>query len=104
MLADLLARGVVSTIHREDDDAGLEASWRLGIETVPALVRGDVRIVGWSRSQWEDFTGVTGLGAGQRLLAERDLLGQQVDLPDLLGGLQQHGGLLLIKRLDTQFF
>jgi hypothetical protein len=64
VLAELVSRGVVSTIHREDDDAGLEASWQLGIETVPTLVRGEERIVGWSRPQWEDFTGVSGLGAG----------------------------------------
>jgi len=37
VLQDLVARGVVSTVHREDDDDGLEASWRLGIETVPTL-------------------------------------------------------------------
>jgi hypothetical protein len=64
VLEDLLERGVVAQILREDDDAGLEASWRLGVETVPTLVRGSDRIVGWSRSQWEEFTGVDGLGAG----------------------------------------
>ena len=64
VLQDLVARGVISTVHREDDDDGLEASWHLGIETVPTLIRGDERIVGWSRSQWEDFTGVSGLGDG----------------------------------------
>jgi hypothetical protein len=64
VLADLVAQGVVSTVHREDDEAGLEASWRLGIETVPTLIRGDERIVGWSRPQWEEFTGVSGLGEG----------------------------------------
>ncbi|MBV9410348.1 MAG: thioredoxin [Acidimicrobiia bacterium] len=64
VLQDLVARGVVSVVHREDDDAGLEASWQLGIETVPTLIRGDERIVGWSRSQWEEFTGVSGLGDG----------------------------------------
>src|SRR5438270_13991637 len=64
VLADLLSRGVIAEIVREDEDAGLEASWRLGIETVPALVRGPERIVGWSRRQWEEFIGVEGLGAG----------------------------------------
>ncbi|HEV3354249.1 MAG TPA: thioredoxin family protein [Acidimicrobiales bacterium] len=64
VLAQLVERGVVSTIYREDDDAGLEASWYLGVETVPTLVRGNERIVGWSRPQWEDFTGIAGLGAG----------------------------------------
>jgi len=64
VLEDLVVRGVVSTIYREDDDDGLEASWRLAIETVPTLLRGDKRIVGWSRAQWEEFTGVSGLGDG----------------------------------------
>ena len=64
VLEDLVVRGVVSTIYREDDDDGLAASWRLGIETVPTLLRGDTRIVGWSRAQWEEFTGVSGLGEG----------------------------------------
>jgi hypothetical protein len=64
VLTDLVERGVILTIHREDDDAGLEASWHLGIETVPTLVRGDERIVGWSRPQWEKFTGVSSLGEG----------------------------------------
>src|SRR4051794_21626632 len=63
VLDDLVSKGVVTTVHREDDDAGLEASWHLGVETVPTLVRGDERIVGWDRSQWESFTGVSGLGA-----------------------------------------
>src|SRR4051812_10302826 len=64
VLEDLVVRGVVSTVYREDDDDGLEASWRLGIETVPTLLRGDKRIVGWSRAQWEELTGVSGLGDG----------------------------------------
>jgi hypothetical protein len=62
VLDDLVGRGVVTAVHREDDDDGLEASWRLGVETVPTLVRDGERIVGWSREQWEAFTGVPGLG------------------------------------------
>ena len=62
VLDELVARGVVSAVHHEDDDDGLEASWHLGVETVPTLVRGEDRIVGWSRAQWETFTGVVGLG------------------------------------------
>ena len=64
VLQELVAAGVVETIHREDEDAGLEASYRLGIETVPTLIKDDDRIVGWSREQWEAFTGRTGIGAG----------------------------------------
>jgi hypothetical protein len=63
LLQDLLARGVLETIHREDDPDGLDTSYRLGVETVPTLIKGDERIVGWSREQWEAFTGVVGLGA-----------------------------------------
>lgn len=62
VLRELTAKGVVSTVYREDDDAGLEASWRLGVETVPTLIKGDERLVGWSRPAWERFTGVSGLG------------------------------------------
>jgi hypothetical protein len=64
VLQDLLAKGVIDTIHREDDPDGLETSYRLGIETVPTLINGDDRIVGWSREQWQAFTGVEVLGAG----------------------------------------
>jgi len=53
----------------DGDDTELELSYRLGIETVPTLMRvqGGVeasRVVGWSREQWEGLTGVTGLGPG----------------------------------------
>jgi hypothetical protein len=64
VLAELADHGVDLTIHREDDDEGLAASYRLGVETVPTLINGDDRIVGWSREQWETFTGVRGLGEG----------------------------------------
>jgi hypothetical protein len=64
VLEELVARRVVTAVHHEDEEAGLDASWRLGVETVPTLVRGEDRIVGWSRAQWEAFTGVAGLGAG----------------------------------------
>jgi hypothetical protein len=49
------------------DDRELEASWRLGIETVPTLLRLQdgvevERRMGWFREDWEAFTGVAGLG------------------------------------------
>jgi len=52
-----------------EDDRELETSWRLGIETVPTLLRvrdGTPvdRLHGWLRSAWEEFTGVPGLGDG----------------------------------------
>jgi hypothetical protein len=48
-------------------DTDLDLSWRLGIETVPTLMRRQAgqevaRVVGWQRGQWEELTGVTGLG------------------------------------------
>ena len=64
VLQELVATGVVETIHREDDPEGLETSYRLGIETVPTLIKGEERVVGWSRDQWRAFTGVPDLGAG----------------------------------------
>ena len=64
VLEDLVGAGAIKTIHRQEDDAGLEASYRLGIETVPTLIKGDERVVGWSRAQWEAFTGQSGLGDG----------------------------------------
>jgi hypothetical protein len=51
------------------DDRDLELSWRLDIEVTPTAVRvadgrpGD-RVVGWRRSEWEEFFGVSALGPG----------------------------------------
>jgi hypothetical protein len=77
VLAELAAAGVALTIYSQDDpvfppgvpgvvdDSSLEVSWKLAIDIVPTLLRasGD-RVVGWSREQWEAFTGVAGLGQG----------------------------------------
>ncbi|MYE76733.1 MAG: conjugal transfer protein TraF, partial [Acidimicrobiaceae bacterium] len=53
-------------VHHDDD---LAISWHHGIEVVPTLLRvveGSEyrRTVGWSRSEWEQFTGLAGLGEG----------------------------------------
>jgi hypothetical protein len=55
-------------VHRLHD-ADLSVSWHHDIETVPTLLRvvdgvETERIVGWRRAQWEEFTGVSGLGEG----------------------------------------
>ncbi len=55
----------IGSIH----DADLSVSWHHDIETVPTLIRreGGVetgRIVGWSRDEWQAFTGVDDLGPG----------------------------------------
>jgi len=52
-------------VHDED----LAMSWHNRIETVPTLLRVDNgtetdRIVGWSRRQWEEFSGLDDLGGG----------------------------------------
>lgn len=48
------------------DDTQLEVSWHHEIETVPTLLKVEAgketgRTVGWSREQWEAFTGATAL-------------------------------------------
>lgn len=49
------------------DDTDLDASYQLGIETVPTILRVEDgsevdRIVGWSREEWETFLGESELG------------------------------------------
>ena len=79
VLHEIAARGAGLTIYTQDDpafpddmdpidDRALEQSWRLGIETVPTLIRieGDAetdRTVGWDRSEWTRVTGLDSLGA-----------------------------------------
>ncbi|MET0151141.1 MAG: thioredoxin family protein [Candidatus Binatia bacterium] len=73
-----LARETELTVFSQDDpsfpqgarvvdDRSLEYSWHHGIETVPTLFRvrdGQVvgRAVGWHRGEWENVSGVGGLG------------------------------------------
>ena len=50
------------------DDRELERSFRLGIETVPTLVRFEDgeetgRVLGWNREEWRALTGIADLGA-----------------------------------------
>ncbi len=80
VLADIEARGLL-TVFTQDDAAFPEAvaarvhdndlgfSWHHDIETVPTLMRfadgaEAGRIVGWSRPEWESFSGLGSLGAG----------------------------------------
>jgi thiol-disulfide isomerase/thioredoxin len=81
VLDELAQRGLALTVYSQDgvsfplealtvaDDTSLELSWHHDIETVPTLFRVDDgmevdRIVGWSRTQWEEFSGFEGLGPG----------------------------------------
>ena len=80
VLRQLAASGRPFTVYTQDDpafppgldavdDSSLEASWHQGIETVPTLLRVEdgrpvASAVGWLRSEWEEFTGVSALGPG----------------------------------------
>jgi hypothetical protein len=64
-----LLGGLPVEVLDEDTDEGLAASWQMGVDTVPTLVRVDggvetARLVGWSRSAWQEFFGISSLGAG----------------------------------------
>jgi hypothetical protein len=75
-LVEPVLRGLGAAVWCQDDpdwfdgdDTGLELSYRLDVETVPTLLRVEHgretgRVVGWSRAQWEELTGVAGLGPG----------------------------------------
>lgn len=86
----------------EDDDAGLEWSWRAGIDTVPTLVRVDggvevARMVGWDRSQWSSFLGVDVPADG--LPEWRPGCGSRVVAPDVVDSLAaRFGGSVLGSR------
>jgi hypothetical protein len=77
VLQQLAAAGPLTVVSQDDpgwpqglavvDDRELETSWRLGIETVPTLLRVEdgaevARTVGWLRGEWERLTGVAALG------------------------------------------
>jgi hypothetical protein len=76
VLVEPVLRGLGAAVWCQDDptwfdhdDTALELSYRLGVETVPTLLRIEhgvetARTVGWSREQWEVLTGVPGLGEG----------------------------------------
>jgi len=95
-----------ATVISEDDDAGLERSWHLGIDTVPTLIRLDDegnevgRIVGWSREQWEAFTHVSPLG--DDLPPHRPGCGSKTQDPDRVDALRVRfgGGVLRSRRVE----
>jgi hypothetical protein len=78
VLATLSAHPGLTIVSQDDpsfpsegvvDDTTLDLSWRLGIETVPTLLRLEdgreaARSVGWDRKQWEALSGISGLGPG----------------------------------------
>ncbi len=79
VIDQLAATGVSVTVYTQDDpafppvsapvvdDTQLQMSWAHRIETVPTLLRvsdgrEQARVVGWSRAQWEELSGIDGLG------------------------------------------
>jgi hypothetical protein len=78
VLAQLSAGALPLTVYSQDDagfppgvavrhDGDLAVSWHHQVETVPTLLRVDGgaeigRTVGWSRTEWEALSGMTGLG------------------------------------------
>ncbi len=79
VLAQVAKSGLSLTVYSQDDpifpesisgvidDTSLEQSYRLGIETVPTIIRVKKgrevqRVVGWNRDEWESITGVKPLG------------------------------------------
>ncbi len=78
VLADLAERADITVITQDNaefpatadwvvHDTDLALSWHHDIETVPTLLkvengRGTSQIEGWSRDEWETFTGIDGLG------------------------------------------
>ncbi len=79
VLAEIAAKTKLTVYTQDDlafpeglspqDDTGLARSWHYEIEAVPTLLRVEdgaetARVLGWQRAEWEQFTGVRGLGAG----------------------------------------
>jgi hypothetical protein len=79
VLAEIAAKTKLTVYTQDDvafpeglspqDDTALARSWHYEIEAVPTLLRVEdgaetARILGWQRAEWEQFTGVRGLGAG----------------------------------------
>jgi len=112
VLRQLAAMGDL-TVYTQDDpsfpgdpaaihDADLGVSWHHEIETVPTLIKVVAgvevdRTFGWSRTAWEEFTGVSGLGDG--LPPMRPGCGSKSVDPDLVDELNvRHGGSILQSR------
>jgi thiol-disulfide isomerase/thioredoxin len=68
------------------DDRSLEASYRLGVQFVPTLIRvangkEARRAFGWNRAEWEALSGLQGLGPG--LPANRPGCGSRTEEPGM---------------------
>jgi hypothetical protein len=79
VLAEIAAKAKLTVYTQDDpafpeglspeDDRELARSWHWEIETVPTLLRVEAgaetgRVLGWHRGEWEEISGVRGLGGG----------------------------------------
>ena len=114
VLDELAAAGVSLTVYTQDDptfpagatrpvdDTDLAVSWHHDIETVPTLLKVDSgleqeRIVGWSKTQWRDFSSIDGLG--EELPEQRPGCGSLSVDPSMADELQvRFGGSTLTSR------
>lgn len=86
-------------------DADLAVSWHHEIETVPTLIKTVdgvevARTVGWSRADWEQVTGITGLGPDLPVM--RPGCGSLSVDPDLVDALRVRfgGGVLRSRQIE----
>ncbi len=108
VLVEPVLRGLGARVWCQDDpewfdgdDTSLELSWRLGVETVPTLLRVEggqerARVVGWSREQWQELTGREGLG--EDLPEHRPGCGSLSVDPDRVDALEARYGDGLVSR------
>jgi len=111
-----LAETIALTVYTQDDpsfpeapvaihDADLSISWHHEIETVPTLIKvvngvEVARTVGWSRSEWEQISGIKGLGPDLPVM--RPGCGSMSVDPDLVDGLRVRfgGGVLQSRQIE----
>jgi hypothetical protein len=111
-----LAKQVELSVYTQDDlafpegvesidDRELEMSWHWDIEAVPTLIRVEdgeerERALGWQREEWQQLTGVEGLGAG--LPDWRPGCGSLSVAPDRVDDLRVRfgGGVLRSRRVE----
>jgi hypothetical protein len=112
VLRELASRGPLTVYTQDDpafpeglaavDDRELAVSWHHRIEAVPTLLRVEsgaeaARAVGWHRGDWEELTGLLGLGPGLPEL--RPGCGSRSEDPDLAPKLAaRYGGATLRAR------
>ena len=115
VLAEIAAKTKLTVYTQDDlafpeglspqDDTELARSWHYEIEAVPSLLRVEdgvesARVVGWQRAEWEQLTGVRGLGAG--LPEWRPGCGSLSVAPDRVDALRARfsGGKLQARRIE----